>query len=92
MATKFTFATKYLNEGVRERIANGETPVVAGLYVDYIITPRYSTSEACLTAHFEGEDEEFKVFLYGDLNDYIELHDCDINDLDIDWKEEKVTI
>ena len=92
MAIKFTFVMGDMNEEVRERIANGETPVATELSVDYMITPDYDRTEACITAHFEGEEEEFETFLDGDLIAYIELNSCGIDDLDIDWKEEKVTI
>lgn len=90
---KFVFDVFAAHEAeFEERLANGEVPVATDLEVDYKITPHDDHSEAVITCHFEGEDEEHYVNLDGWLLDFIVLGNRRIDDLNIDWKNGEVTL
>ena len=90
---KFVFDVFGAHEAEFEkRLANGEVPVATDLEVDYKITPRDDHSEAVITCHFEGEDEEHYVNLDGWLLDFIVLGERRVDDLNIDWKNGEVTL
>lgn len=93
---RIVFAMDALDEEVKARLINGETPVVTNLEVDYMITPHNDYTSGIITFHFEGEYESEEdwhtVELNGSPTDYIELANCLVDDLDIDWKERKVYI
>lgn len=89
---RIVFAMDALDEEVKARLINGETPVATSLEVDYMITPHDDYTSGIITFHFEGEENWHTVELDGSPVDYIELAYCLVDDLDIDWKEGKVYI
>lgn len=89
---RIVFAMDALEEEVKERLINGETPVATSLEVDYMITPQDNYTSGIITFHFEGEENWHTVELDGSPADYIELADCLVDNLDINWKEREVYI
>ena len=89
---RIEFVFDVLEDEFAERLSNGEEPVATDLEVDYTITPHDNHSEAVITCHFEGEDEEHYVNLDGNLLDFITLHGRRVDDLDIDWANGTVTL
>jgi hypothetical protein len=94
---RIVFVLDELEEDVKARLINGETPVATSLEVDYEITPRDNYTSGIITFHFEGEykneEDWHTAVLDSDSEiDYIKLADCGVNDLDINWKEREVYI
>lgn len=94
---RIVFAMEELEESVKERLLNGEIPVVTDLEVEYTLTPHDNYTFGAIVFHFEGEYESkedwHSAVLNGDYPaEYIKLADCRVGDLDINWKEQKVYI
>lgn len=94
---RIVFVMDALEEDVKERLKNGETPVATSLEVEYTITPHDNYTHGAIIFYFEGELESKEDWHAAVLDsdseiDYIKLAGCRVDDLDINWKELEVYI